>query len=105
MSVAFASVQRGRRALPQRDEVGGRSLALPVVVPVNDAPSADHGLRHGAVIADRAYEERPCRLGIALDEYCYRLNRRDKREDIFRRLLNRCLLYTDPTPYSLLTGT
>ena len=27
------------------------------------------------------------------------------REDLFRRVLNRCLLYTGPAPYSLLTGT
>lgn len=47
----------------------------------------------------------PRHLQAYLDEYCYRLNRRDKREDIFRRLLNRCLLYTGPAPYSLLTGT
>ena len=47
----------------------------------------------------------PRHLQAYLDEYCYRLNRRDKREDIFRRLLYRCLLYTGPAPYSLLTGT
>jgi transposase-like protein len=47
----------------------------------------------------------PHHLQAYLDEYCYRLNRRDKREDIFRRLLNRCLLYSGPAPYSLLTGT
>jgi hypothetical protein len=34
-----------------------------------------------------------------LDEFCYRLNRRRERLDLFRRLLNRCLLYTPPTPY------
>jgi hypothetical protein len=44
-------------------------------------------------------------VALSIDEYCYRLNRRDKREDIFRRLLNRCLLYSGPAPYSLLTGT
>jgi hypothetical protein len=47
----------------------------------------------------------PAHVQAYLDECCYRLNRRDKREGIFRRLLNRCLLYTDPAPYSLLTGT
>jgi len=47
----------------------------------------------------------PRHLQAYLDEYCYRLNRRDKREDIFRRLLNRCLLYGAPATYSLLTGT
>ena len=38
-------------------------------------------------------------------ENCYRLNRRDKRADIFRRLLNYCPLYTGPAPYSLLKDT
>ena len=47
----------------------------------------------------------PKHLQAYLDEFCYRLNRRDKREDLFRRVLNRCLLYTGPAPYSLLTGT
>jgi len=47
----------------------------------------------------------PGHLQAYLDEYCYRLNRRDRREDIFRRLLNRCVLYGTPAPYSLLTGT
>ena len=47
----------------------------------------------------------PRHLQAYLDEYCYRLNRRDKREDIFRRLLNRCVLYGSPATYSLLTGT
>lgn len=35
-----------------------------------------------------------------LDEFCYRLNRRDARLDLFRRILNRCVLYTPPTTYS-----
>jgi hypothetical protein len=47
----------------------------------------------------------PRHLQAYLDEYRYRLNRRDLREDLFRRVLNRCLLYTGPAPYSLLTGT
>src|SRR5665647_3022098 len=47
----------------------------------------------------------PAHLQAYLDEYCYRLNRRGQREDIFRRLLNRCVLYGAPAPYSLLTGT
>jgi transposase-like protein len=37
-----------------------------------------------------------------LDEFCYRLNRRDARDDLFRRILNRCVLYTPPTTYSQL---
>jgi len=47
----------------------------------------------------------PRHLQAYLDELCYRLNRRERREDIFRRLLNRCVLYGAPAPYSLLTGT
>ena len=39
-----------------------------------------------------------------LDEFCYRLNRRDQRLDIFRRILNRCVLYTPPTTYAQLTA-
>jgi transposase-like protein len=47
----------------------------------------------------------PRHLQDYLDEFCYRLNRRGKREDIFRRLLNRCVLYGTPATYALLTGT
>jgi hypothetical protein len=42
----------------------------------------------------------PRHLQSYLDEFCYRLNRRDARLDLFRRILNRCLLYTPPTTYS-----
>jgi transposase-like protein len=41
-------------------------------------------------------------LQAYLDEFCYRLNRRSQRLDLFRRILNRCLLYTEPVTYSLL---
>jgi len=44
-------------------------------------------------------------LQAYLDEFCYRLNRRDQRPDLFRRILNRCLLYTEPATYALLTAT
>ena len=37
-----------------------------------------------------------------LDEFCYRLNRRGQRLDLFRRILNRCVLHTPSTPYSQL---
>jgi len=47
----------------------------------------------------------PRHLQASLDEYCYRLSRRDKREDLFRRALDRCLLYTGPAPHSLLADT
>jgi len=43
-------------------------------------------------------------LQAYLDEFCYRLNRRGQRHDLFRRILNRCLLYTEPTTYALLTA-
>lgn len=46
----------------------------------------------------------PAHLQAYLDEYCYRLNRRNERQDLFRRILNRCLLYTEPATYSLLTA-
>jgi transposase-like protein len=44
----------------------------------------------------------PAHLQAYLDEFCYRLNRRGQRQDLFRRILNRCLLYTKPATYSLL---
>jgi len=44
-------------------------------------------------------------LQAYLNEYCYRLNRREQRQDLFRRVLNRCVLYTAPAPYSLLKAT
>jgi transposase-like protein len=43
-------------------------------------------------------------LQAYLDEFCYRLSRR-REGDLFRRILNRCLLYTEPATYALLTGT
>ena len=46
----------------------------------------------------------PVHLQAYLDEFCYRLNRREERQDLFRRILNRCLLYTEPATYSLLTA-
>ena len=47
----------------------------------------------------------PAHLQAYLDEYCYRLNRRQQRLDLFRRVLNRCLLYTAPATYSMLKAT
>jgi transposase-like protein len=38
-----------------------------------------------------------------LDEYCYRLNRRRARGDLFRRVLNRCCRYFGPVTYAELT--
>ena len=47
----------------------------------------------------------PAHLQAYLDEFCYRLNRRFQRQDLFRRILNRCLLYTKPATYALLIAT
>ena len=46
----------------------------------------------------------PTEVQAYLDEYCYRLNRREQRQDLFRRILNRCVRYTEPVTYSLLTA-
>lgn len=46
----------------------------------------------------------PAHLQAYLDEFCYRLNRRSQRLDLFRRILNRCLLYTEPVTYAMLTA-
>ena len=39
-----------------------------------------------------------------LDEFCYRLNRRGERLDLFRRILDRCVLYTAPITYAQLVA-
>jgi len=39
-----------------------------------------------------------------LDEFCYRLNRRYARTDLFRRILNRCARFTEPVTYAELTA-
>lgn len=44
-------------------------------------------------------------LQAYLDEFCYRLNRRWQRTDIFRRVLNRCARYTAPVTYAQLTAS
>jgi transposase-like protein len=44
----------------------------------------------------------PKHLQGYLDEFCYRLNRRWNRSDLFRRVLNRCLLFTAPVTYNQL---
>ena len=46
----------------------------------------------------------PRHLQAYLDEYCYRLNRCGQRQDLFLRILNRCVRYTEPATYSLLTA-
>lgn len=40
-----------------------------------------------------------------LDEFSYRLNRRGQRLDLFRRILDRCVLYTPPITYAQLIAT
>ena len=47
----------------------------------------------------------PARLQAYLDEYCYRPDQYDRREDLSRGVLNRCVLYTSPAPSSRLTAT
>jgi transposase-like protein len=47
----------------------------------------------------------PKHLQSYLDEFCYRLNRRYVRTDLFRRILNRCVRYTEPTTYAQLTAS
>ncbi len=37
-----------------------------------------------------------------LDEFCYRLNRRKQRTNLFRRVLNRCVRFTKPVTYAQL---
>lgn len=39
-----------------------------------------------------------------LDEFCYRLNRRNQRTDLFRRVLNRCVRFTEPVTYAQLVN-
>jgi hypothetical protein len=47
---------------------------------------------------DVLYGVSSAHLQAYLDEFCYRLNRRGARLDLFRRALNRCLLYSEPAP-------
>ena len=47
----------------------------------------------------------PKHLQVYLDEFCYRLNRRYHRVDLFRRILNRCVRYASPVTYAQVIGT
>jgi len=47
----------------------------------------------------------PKHLQSYLDEFCYRLNRRNQRTDLFRRILNRCVRFTGPVTYAQLTAS
>lgn len=47
----------------------------------------------------------PAHLQGYLKESCCRINRRDRREYMFRRLLDRGVPYGTQAPYSLLTAT
>ena len=40
-----------------------------------------------------------------LDEFCYRFNRRSQRTDLFRRVLNRCVRFTEPATYAQLIAS
>lgn len=44
-------------------------------------------------------------LQAYLNEFCYRLNRRWNRSDLFRRILNRCLRFTIPITYAQLIAS
>jgi transposase-like protein len=44
-------------------------------------------------------------LQAYLDEFCYRLNRRWQRSDLFRRILNRCLRFTPQVTYAQLVAS
>lgn len=56
-------------------------------------------------IADVFHGVSPKHLQSYLDEFCYRLNRRYARTDLFRRILNRCVRYTEPVTYAQLTAS
>jgi len=47
----------------------------------------------------------PKHLQSYLDEFCYRLNRRYARTDLFRRVVNRCVRYTEPVTYAQITAS
>jgi len=47
----------------------------------------------------------PKHLQSYLDEFCYRLNRRWYRSDLFRKILNRCLRFTAPITYRELVAS
>ncbi len=40
-----------------------------------------------------------------LDGYCYRFNRQGQRTDLFRRVLNRCVRFTEPLTYAQLIAS
>jgi len=47
----------------------------------------------------------PKHLQSYLDEFCYRLNRRYARTDLFRRIVNRCVRFTEPVTHAQLTAS
>lgn len=47
----------------------------------------------------------PKHLQAYLDEFCYRLNRRWHRKDLFRRILNRCVKFSGPVTYCQLVAS
>jgi len=56
-------------------------------------------------ILDTFHGISPKHLQAYLDEFCYRLNRRWHRSDLFRRILNRCLRFTAPVTYQQLIAS
>jgi hypothetical protein len=92
---------RARRLRPSAAQAaqGRRHRRLAALTRTSCSPTSSAGridIFHGV---------RAAHMQAYLDEFCYRLNRREQRHDIFRRVLNRCLLFTGPAPYRFLTAT
>ena len=56
-------------------------------------------------VLDAFHGVSPKHLQAYLDEFCYRLNRRYQRTDLFRRILNRCSKFGTPVTYAQLIAT
>lgn len=91
----------------ERAGYGHRSRALPAGVDIDEWLPWSHIVLSNFKrwTLDVFHGVSPAHLQAYLDEFCYRLNRREQRQDLFRRVLNRCLLYTGPATYALLTAT
>ena len=113
--------------MAQQNESGGCSLAhIQVIDDISGLSLGDAATSHvtpGSIVAtdgwpaygklaSLGYVHEPLVVGGAdaselfpwVHKFCYRLNRRSQRQDLFRRILNRCLLYTGPATYALLTA-
>lgn len=56
-------------------------------------------------VLDAFHGVSPKHLQAYMDEFCYRLNRRYVRTDLFRRILNRCSRYSKPITYAQITAS